>query len=139
MPGQTNRERYAAMLTQASCAGCHQLIDRIGVGFEEFDTVGRYRNMDNGLAVDASGQLANVPDVPEAFTGAVELASKLASSTMALECATKQWFRFALSRAETDDDACSIAAAESALQSSGSLRDLVVAIATSDSFRYARW
>jgi len=139
MPGQTNRERYAATITNASCAACHQMMDRIGDGFEEFDTVGRYRTMDNGQVVDASGQLVNVPDTPEPFTGAVELASKLANSTMAQECAAKQWFRFALSRAETDEDACSITAAENAIESSGNLRDLVVAITTSDSFRYARW
>jgi Protein of unknown function (DUF1592)/Protein of unknown function (DUF1588)/Protein of unknown function (DUF1595)/Protein of unknown function (DUF1585)/Protein of unknown function (DUF1587) len=137
-PGQTNRQRYEAAMASPSCAACHRLIDPIGYGLEAFDTVGRYRTVDNGLPVDASGLVVNF-DLPEPFNGAVELAAKLADSTVAKECAAKQWFRFALSRAESEEDACSIGAATRVMENSGNLRELVIEIATSDSFRYARW
>ena len=114
-------------------------MDGIGYGFEEFDAVGRYRTIDNGKAVDASGNLVNVDGVAGPFTGAVELAAKLASSSAAQECAAKQWFRFALSRQEGEEDSCALSKAVQAIQTSGSLPELVIAIASSDSFRYARW
>jgi len=94
---------------------------------------------DNGKPVDASGNLAQVDGVAAPFTGAVELAAKLASSGAARECQVKQWFRFALSRAEAPEDSCTLATALQAIQTSGSLPELVIAIASSDSFRYARW
>ena len=116
-----------------TCAACHQLVDPVAYGFEEFDALGQYRTTDNGHPVDASGCLRVVEDPgPGPFVGAVELSAKLASSATVRECMTKQWFRFALSR-----DECSIATATQA--SSGSLPSMVVAIATSDPFRYARW
>src|SRR5260370_32920121 len=101
------------------------MMDGSGTGFEEFDTVGRYRSTDNGLPVDATGDLV-ATSVNGIFTGAVELSAKLASSTEAQECAARQWFRFALSRAESGEDACSIEAAKQTLASSGDVRDLVV-------------
>jgi hypothetical protein len=141
MPGQTNRQRYMAAIGAGgpACAGCHNLIDPIGYGFEEFDAVGGYRSMDNGLPVDASGNLTSVGTIDGPFLGAVDLASKLGSSPEVRSCVVKQWFRFALSRTESDDDACAVDAAKQVLDKSGSLPELVVAIATSDSFRYARW
>ena len=41
---QTNRERLAEHATNKSCAGCHNLIDPIGFGFEKFDAIGARRD-----------------------------------------------------------------------------------------------
>jgi len=139
MPGQTNRERYQASFTSPVCAACHSLIEPIGYGLEQFDAVGRFRVTDNGKAVDASGNLAQVDGVAGPFTGAVELAAELASSGAARECQAKQWFRYALSRQEAEEDSCALATAVQAIQTSGSLPELVIALVSSDSFRYARW
>jgi len=137
-PGQSNRQRYESLASSPSCAGCHHVIDPLGFGFEEFDAIGRHRTMDNGQQVDSSGTLVGI-DVEGSFLGAAELSRRLARSLQIEECAARQWFRFALGRLETDADHCSIEAAFKGLQSSGDLKDLVVAIATSDAFRYAAW
>jgi hypothetical protein len=39
------------------CKSCHQAIDPLGFGLENFDAVGRWRTTQNGNAVDASGTL----------------------------------------------------------------------------------
>ena len=39
------------------CAVCHQLTDLIGLGFENFDGIGRWRTQENGATIDASGEL----------------------------------------------------------------------------------
>ena len=139
-PGQTNRARYVASIAVSpACAACHQLMDPIGYGFEEFDAIGRFRTSDNGGPVDATGNFVNANTIEGPFNGAVEMAGKLASSPATQDCATLQWFRFALSRAEAEEDACSIATAQQAIHGSDSMVDLVVAIAKTDAFRNARW
>ncbi len=39
----TNRERLQFHLASPTCAGCHVLVDPIGLGFENFDADGKYR------------------------------------------------------------------------------------------------
>ncbi|RME22473.1 MAG: DUF1588 domain-containing protein, partial [Deltaproteobacteria bacterium] len=53
----TRRERVAAHLENAFCAGCHNLTDPIGLGLENFDGLGVYREYENGARIDASGDL----------------------------------------------------------------------------------
>jgi len=40
-----------------ACAGCHKMMDPIGLGLENFDAVGLWRAKDSGVPVDASGQM----------------------------------------------------------------------------------
>ncbi len=54
----TLRERTELHRTNPVCANCHQLLDPIGFGLENFDAIGRWRDRDdNGEAIDASGEL----------------------------------------------------------------------------------
>jgi hypothetical protein len=54
----TLRQRTELHRTNAVCANCHQTLDPIGFGLENFDAIGRWRDKDeNGGAVDASGEL----------------------------------------------------------------------------------
>lgn len=46
-----------AHLEEPTCAGCHQLVDPIGLGLEHFDGLGVYRTHENGALIDASGEL----------------------------------------------------------------------------------
>lgn len=138
-PSATTRERFAEHTGKPECAGCHILIDPIGFGFEHYDAIGKWRTEENGLTVDASGELLSVDDetVQGEFDGAVELAAKLASSTDFTDCVVHQWTTFALGREPGEDDLCSVERVRQALvESDGDLREMLVAIATSDSFRY---
>ncbi len=52
------RERTELHRTNTVCANCHQLLDPIGFGLENFDAIGRWRDRDdNGEAIDAAGEL----------------------------------------------------------------------------------
>ncbi|WP_222436019.1 DUF1592 domain-containing protein [Rubripirellula reticaptiva] len=54
----TLRERTELHRTDPVCANCHQLLDPIGFGLENFDAIGRWRDQDeNGQPIDASGEL----------------------------------------------------------------------------------
>ncbi len=51
------RERMEAHRKNPACQSCHKVIDPLGLALEHFDATGRYRIKDNGVAVDAVGNL----------------------------------------------------------------------------------
>lgn len=53
----TLRQRFEAHRANPSCASCHAFLDPMGFAFENYDAIGRWRDNDNGQAVDATGQL----------------------------------------------------------------------------------
>jgi hypothetical protein len=67
------RERLAEHRADPTCAICHNLMDPIGFSLENFDAVGRWRNLEEGKLVDASGGL---PDGSK-FTGIAGLEDAL--------------------------------------------------------------
>jgi hypothetical protein len=69
------RERLAQHRANAACASCHNLMDPIGFALENFDAVGRWRTLEEGMPVDASGGL---PDGRK-FTGVAGLEEGLLS------------------------------------------------------------
>jgi len=136
-PGLSTRERFAEHTESDVCAGCHRLIDPLGFGFEEYDGIGRFRSDEDGVAIDASGEVLDGGDASGTFEGLDELSSKLAESSQVRRCYATQWFRFALRRDEHDDDACSLAGVVDRF-GDGDLRELVLGVVTSDAFRHRR-
>jgi hypothetical protein len=135
-PNLTTRERFAAHAESAACASCHRLMDPIGLAFENYDGVGRYRSFENGRPVDASGSLWDT-DVDGPFTGIPELTSRLLESQIVRDCVVTQWFRFAYGRGETTDDACNLRTLEDHFDASGSnIRSLLLALTQTDAFLY---
>jgi len=53
----TIRERLSLHRANPTCAGCHKLMDPIGFALENYDAVGRWRTVDGGEPIDASGAL----------------------------------------------------------------------------------
>ena len=53
------RERLAEHRKNPACAGCHRLTDPVGFALENYDAVGRWRTLDGGEPIDASGTLFN--------------------------------------------------------------------------------
>jgi hypothetical protein len=51
------RKRLAEHRTNPSCATCHNLMDPVGLSFEKFDAIGRWRTVEAGTPIDASGGL----------------------------------------------------------------------------------
>lgn len=135
---KTNRERYAKHTAQDTCGGCHQSIDGVGFGFENYDALGKWRTLDNTYPVDASGELIGT-DVDGPFVGALELSQKLATSTQAHNCVVSQVYRYALGRNTGLDDLCSLADLRGQFAAaSGDIRALLLAVVTSDAFRFRR-
>ncbi|MEE8045736.1 MAG: DUF1588 domain-containing protein, partial [Dehalococcoidia bacterium] len=70
----TLRERTELHRTNPVCANCHKTLDPIGFGLENFDAIGRWREDDNGEAIDAAGELPE----GERFSGPKELKTIIA-------------------------------------------------------------
>jgi hypothetical protein len=114
-PRLSTRQRFAQHTVDPLCASCHTVMDPIGFAFEHYDATGRWRDIDGGQVVDASGTLSGT-DVDGALDGVPSLATRLARSTEVSTCAATQWFRYAFGRSEqTTDDTCTIAALSRAL------------------------
>ncbi len=138
-PNATTRERFLQHTVDPACSGCHMFIDPIGLGLENYDELGRFRDNENGLEVDASGELIGLRDVPSngTFDGAVDLATHLSTSAQALGCFVSKWYQYGSGRGEKARDLCTINALKASFQSSGgNLRELLVAFVLSDAFRY---
>jgi hypothetical protein len=139
MPGVSTREKFQQHEVDPACSGCHSLMDPIGLGFESYDAIGRFRTTDNGAPVDTSGEIKATEDIDGKFNGVPELGKKLASSTEVEACVARQWFRFFLSRFEQDADNCSMKAILDAFKAQGDdLNSLPAALVQSDAFLYRR-
>jgi hypothetical protein len=136
-PNSTTRERYEQHRVDPACSGCHDLMDPIGFGLEQFDGTGRWRTLENGLDIDASGNLVGT-DVDGAFVGAAELASKLAASEVVADCVSTQWFRYAYGRTENPDvDACTIDDLQTRFaESDHEVVELLIALTQTDAFMF---
>jgi mono/diheme cytochrome c family protein len=66
---QSLRERLEHHRTRPECATCHDRIDPLGFGLEQFDAIGRWRSEDGGTLIDATGRLPS----GETFDGPEEL------------------------------------------------------------------
>lgn len=135
----TTRERFARHATDPGCAGCHGLMDPIGLGFENFDGIGLWRDAENGKTIDPSGEVMGV-SFDGRFAGAVDLGRKLAASPEAGDCTVRSWFRFAYGRAELPGvDDCNLDVVRKRFAGGGhKLRDLLVALTETDAFLYRR-
>ena len=134
---QTTRNQFIEHSEDALCAGCHQLMDPLGFGFEHFDGIGLYRETEWGLEIDASGEFISTLDIDGPYDGVVEMADRLASSDQVKRCVVQQWFRFGYGRVETDDDECSMDTIEAAFAAADyDIKELIIALTKTDAFRY---
>jgi hypothetical protein len=144
--GGTTRSISAAHENMPTCLPCHQFLDPIGFGFGHFDATGAYQATDaNGVTsgtfppIDATGQIiAKSPgEFATTFNGATDLVTQLAAAAEVQQCFVIQELRYALSRIETTDDACSAQQAFAAFSASQlNIQKLLVALTGSDAFRY---
>ena len=133
----TTRERVSRSHT-GYCQSCHARIDGVGFVFENFDALGRYRETELGMSVDASGEILGAGDANGTVTGAVELAGRLASSRQVEGCVADHYLRYALGRSLVGrGDTCQVDALRQRLEASGGdLSELVIGIVTSPNFVY---
>jgi len=89
------RQQMVQHRTNPACAICHNRMDPIGFGLENFDAVGKWRDLDAGAPIDASGVL---PDGSK-FQGPAELQQALLSRPERIANAvTEKLLMYALGR-----------------------------------------
>jgi Protein of unknown function (DUF1588) len=109
----TPLESFAAFQQQKpACAACHVTFQPIGLAFEEFDNMGKYRtSYDSGKPVVTSGDLQGAGDASGPYANAVEIAQHIGQSKIGEYCFSKQYAEYALGRhLNAAADACVIRA-----------------------------
>lgn len=135
---QNVRERLAAHRQNPACATCHTVLDPIGLGLENFDAVGAFRDKyANGDPIDASGVM---PD-GATFNGLPSLAALLgrADDKRILDCASEKMMTYALAREVTDADHAYRDQIRETWKKQGlGLKTLLKTIILNDTFRFRR-
>lgn len=96
------RERMEQHRADPMCAGCHENMDAIGFGLEQFDATGHYRLMDGGEVIDPNGVLLG--DTP--FEDGVTLARAVRAHPNLGPCMLDKLVTFALGRTIAQQEAC---------------------------------
>jgi hypothetical protein len=128
------REKLMQHRADPSCSACHNMMDPIGLGLENFDWMGRWRDTEaDGKPVDATGALPS----GEKFNGPVELRQALLDRKEDfLRNLTGRVLGYALGRSLQDGDSCTVQHLVQALENDGyRARTLIREIVLSVPFR----
>ena len=136
--GTCKPDRYSAHANNGSCASCHEAMDPVGFGLENYDPSGRYRTQeveDPTCTIRGDGELTGIGR----FNGPGELAELLTTSGALEPCVVRQVFRFASGREEADEDEPLLRKLEDTFVSGGRRFDqLLLSIVSEPSFLFRR-
>ena len=129
-PGKTARARLQVHSTEPSCAGCHRLMDPIGLALENFDGAGQWREHENGERIDVRGELNGI-----AFDDPAGLGAALAEDPAAPACLVRRSYSYALGRPIERNERKFLSYLDASFSRDGyRLRSLLRRIATSEAF-----
>ncbi len=130
----TQRQRVEAHLENPSCAGCHKIMDPMGLALENFNGSGRYRETENGAPIDTSGVLDGVE-----FQDVAGLAQALHDNPALPSCFVQRLFSYGFGGPATPDDNLLLDHFNATFASHGyRVPDLLRTIALSDAFSRIR-
>jgi hypothetical protein len=132
-PQVTLRETLLKHRADAKCASCHDRMDPLGLAFENFNAMGKWRDFERGQNVDAGGKLVS----GEEFNGARELKRILVSNhrDAFYRCLTEKLLIYALGRGLTYSDETTVdLLLEKLHQADGKALTLLRGIVESDAF-----
>lgn len=130
---RTLREKLEPHRADPACSGCHNITDPLGLALEHFDTIGRFRATDQGLTIDASGELDGV-----FFADGEELALLLRDHPEVATCLVKKLYTYTGGRLPYSYEGGTLDDIESELALSGNRFDrLLFALVTHEDFRFA--
>lgn len=129
-------QRLAKHRDNKACSACHRLIDPLGMAFENFDPVGRWRDRDEGQPIDAKGELVD----GSKFDGVVGLKKVLLSRKEDfVRCLAEKMLTYALGRKLEFYDVATVNRITQAVLKDGcKFSRLVVEVALSYPFRHRR-
>lgn len=130
----TLRQRLEQHRSQPACAACHQKMDALGFGLENYDAIGAWRTKDGGVPVDAAGELPG----GRSFQGPKGLKALLAQTERDafVRCLTEKMLTYALGRGLESHDKAAVDRICRELQNNGfRFSQLVQSIVESLPFR----
>ena len=129
------REQLAEHRAKPSCAVCHDAMDPLGLGLENFGPIGNWRSEDGGGAIDASGIL---PD-GSSFTGAADLRELLRDDPAFVRTVTERLLVYSLGRGLERSDRATVQGILAGLNpEQPTLRAILHGIVESAAFRLRR-
>ncbi|MGC6419304.1 MAG: DUF1588 domain-containing protein [Bradymonadia bacterium] len=132
---ETMRERLEQH-SAPQCAGCHQLMDPLGLAFETYDHVGIMQGGPNS-PIDTNAILVGSGDTDGPVADALELTRRLADSRAVQLCLTRAAFRFFMGRNEQLGDGCTLTDVQTQVdEAGGDFSQLLTALFASDTFLY---
>lgn len=127
------REKLQVHRENPQCATCHEILDPIGLGLENYDAIGKYRTTyENGDPIDASGELMGTQ-----FSGLTQLSAILATDTRLGPCPSKMLLSFSMARILRTTDQPYVDQMTTAW-ASGTISDLVKQLVANDTFRFRK-
>jgi len=130
------RERMEAHRQNPQCAVCHQIMDPAGLSMENFDAIGRWREVEGGAMIDAAGSLPG----GENFDGIAGLrAALLNRPDVFVGTMTEKLLIYALGRGLSHTDAPAVRAITKAAADDGyRLSSLILGVVQSPPFQMRR-
>jgi hypothetical protein len=90
---KTARARLTAHRDNPTCAGCHAIMDPIGLAMENYDGIGAYRTRENEVPIDASGKFDG-----KSYQDAITLSQILHDSPAVANCLVERAYEYAVGR-----------------------------------------
>lgn len=134
--GKSVRERLEAHRSDSSCMNCHTRIDPLGFALENFDPIGRWREVyQDGIEIDTTGVLHDGTEVADINDLHGYLKQEIATIDRNL---CRKLLGYALGRSELLSDRLLIDRMLSGLKEDRRFSNLVTKIVTSKQFRHQR-
>lgn len=132
----TLRRRLEQHRADPNCASCHRKMDPLGLGLENFDALGRWRDAEGALPIDASGTLSG----GRAFRGPAELKRVLLErKDDFVRGLAEKMLIYAVGRSpEPNDEAALQEIVRSVSEGGYRFSSLILAVAKSRPFQYRR-
>jgi hypothetical protein len=130
-------DRYEAHRDGGSCESCHQLIDPVGFGLEQYDQLGRFRTHEEEAPeceISGDGEIDGTP-----FNGPGELADYIVDNELLDTCFVSQLYRFAMGHEAGVDDMRYVQDLGRSFREDDYLFDrLVLSLVSDEAFMYRR-
>jgi hypothetical protein len=134
--GECKWDRYAAHRQAGACKSCHDMMDPIGFGLENFDREGRFRAHDDGApqcAIAGDGELVGAGT----FNGPAELGALLMETGRLEACAAQQLYQYAMGHPIGDEDDAFVTALQERFREGGQRFDrLLVELVANPAFGF---
>ena len=130
----TLREQLELHRADAKCASCHDAMDPLGFGLENYDVLGHWRSQVDGTPIDASGRLPSGQE----FNGPDQLKKLLLDRRdQFARNLTRKMLGYALARSLTHEDRCVVESiTQELVENDYKAQTLITEIVKSVPFRY---